>query len=204
MNETDFYKPDVGFSVLPEEAREPAAAEKGHFFAWTPARFLRDTAAAAALCLTFSQAPVASSEMKVDPRVVEGVLATDAATAATGADRDAAMLLERVGSTPEARARAGELLRAMKAQGIEPARIVPTSNNGVGLYLFSPNTIDGGAHARYVLFECDDDGTAAVLEDRERNTSQVVEVDASGAEDAIAMADAFVRSARDVARAVIA
>ena len=52
----------------------------------------------------------------------------------------------------------------------EPDRVAPTADGGNAMYFFGPTLLQNGAHARYAMIDCTDDGISVLLEDRVAHT----------------------------------
>lgn len=87
-----------------------------------------------------------------------------------------------------------DLLQQLRAQGLEPDRVVADPDGGVALYMFAERMLGDGSHPRYARIAAMNDGeVVASLADRERDTHEAWDVTASQRSRAIRRIEEFVQ-----------
>jgi hypothetical protein len=88
------------------------------------------------------------------------------------------------------------LLQALRADGLEPSRIVSDPEGGVAVYVFSSEVLESGSHTRYARLSRTEEGeVVGLLVDRSDKMHEAWAIESGELESAVERMRAFVASA---------
>ncbi len=91
----------------------------------------------------------------------------------------------------KARSRASRILEAGSTSGVPADRAVGIANGGIAVYWLSKDRLDGGAAARFAMFECEKDSANLILSNHDPKEVRVFEVKVANLEQMVQRAIAF-------------